>query len=205
MDRRILIGSLALGTFAVPRAASTQPERKVYRIGILSLRATAPRRGPAGHGAAGRRDRGGPSPLNRRHYPRGNCSRARARRRWTARRRAVPSAPGEVGHVQIWLVCHAAPHPTAAPRPGPRPTPFMRTTLSCAPVCAADSASVPLARFQALQPCRRWRRPARQELDELGRGRAATPRWARCSSAPPPAMSERTSGCLLGMSHTASA
>ncbi len=129
MDRRILIGSLALGTFAVPRAASTQPERKVYRIGILSLRATAPRRGPAGHGAAGRRDRGGPSPLNRRHYPRGNCSRARARRRWTARRRAVPSAPGEVGHVQVWVVCHAAPHPTAAPRPGPRPTPFTRTTL----------------------------------------------------------------------------
>ena len=36
MDRRAFIGSLALGTLAVPRAAPSQPARKVYRIGILS-------------------------------------------------------------------------------------------------------------------------------------------------------------------------
>ncbi|HEV2057518.1 MAG TPA: ABC transporter substrate-binding protein [Methylomirabilota bacterium] len=35
MDRRAFIGSLALGTLAVPRAARAQPARKVYRIGIL--------------------------------------------------------------------------------------------------------------------------------------------------------------------------
>jgi putative ABC transport system substrate-binding protein len=36
LDRRAFIGSLALGTLAVPRAASAQPARKVYRIGLLS-------------------------------------------------------------------------------------------------------------------------------------------------------------------------
>ena len=36
MNRRAFIGSLALGTLAVPRAARAQPARKVYRIGILS-------------------------------------------------------------------------------------------------------------------------------------------------------------------------
>ena len=36
MDRRGFIGSLALGTFAVPRVAPGQPARKAYRIGILS-------------------------------------------------------------------------------------------------------------------------------------------------------------------------
>ena len=36
MDRRAFIGSLALGSLAVPRAARAQPARKVYRIGILS-------------------------------------------------------------------------------------------------------------------------------------------------------------------------
>jgi putative ABC transport system substrate-binding protein len=36
MDRRGFIGSLALGTFAVPRVALAQPTRKVYRIGFLS-------------------------------------------------------------------------------------------------------------------------------------------------------------------------
>jgi len=36
MDRRAFIGSLALGTLAVPRVALGQPARKVYRIGILS-------------------------------------------------------------------------------------------------------------------------------------------------------------------------
>jgi len=35
MDRRAFIGSLVLGTLAVPRAALAQPARKVYRIGIL--------------------------------------------------------------------------------------------------------------------------------------------------------------------------
>jgi putative ABC transport system substrate-binding protein len=35
MDRRAFIGSLALGTLAVPRVASAQPARKVARIGIL--------------------------------------------------------------------------------------------------------------------------------------------------------------------------
>jgi putative ABC transport system substrate-binding protein len=36
MDRRAFIGSLALGTLAVPRVTRAQPARKVYRIGILS-------------------------------------------------------------------------------------------------------------------------------------------------------------------------
>jgi len=40
MDRRAFIGSLALGTLAVPRAARAQPARKVYRIGILGSSAT---------------------------------------------------------------------------------------------------------------------------------------------------------------------
>jgi len=35
MDRRALLGGLALGTIAVPRVARAQPARKVYRIGIL--------------------------------------------------------------------------------------------------------------------------------------------------------------------------
>jgi putative ABC transport system substrate-binding protein len=35
LDRRAFIGSLALGTLAVPRVAPAQPARKVYRIGIL--------------------------------------------------------------------------------------------------------------------------------------------------------------------------
>ena len=36
MNRRAFIGSLALGTLAVPRVVPAQPARKVYRIGILS-------------------------------------------------------------------------------------------------------------------------------------------------------------------------
>src|SRR5882672_5444934 len=40
MDRRAFIGSLALGTLAVPRAARAQSPRKVYRIGILGSRAS---------------------------------------------------------------------------------------------------------------------------------------------------------------------
>ena len=40
MDRRAFIGGLALGTLAVPRVASAQPVRKVYRIGILGLAPT---------------------------------------------------------------------------------------------------------------------------------------------------------------------
>jgi putative ABC transport system substrate-binding protein len=41
MDRRAFIGSLALGSLAVPRSAPAQPARKVSRIGILSLGATS--------------------------------------------------------------------------------------------------------------------------------------------------------------------
>jgi putative tryptophan/tyrosine transport system substrate-binding protein len=37
IDRRTFIGSLALGTLAVPRVASAQPARKVAQIGILSF------------------------------------------------------------------------------------------------------------------------------------------------------------------------
>jgi putative ABC transport system substrate-binding protein len=40
MDRRAFIGSLALGTLAMPRAALGQPTRKVYRIGILGSRSS---------------------------------------------------------------------------------------------------------------------------------------------------------------------
>jgi putative tryptophan/tyrosine transport system substrate-binding protein len=40
MDRRAFIGSFALGTLAVPRAARAQTVRKVYRIGILGLSPT---------------------------------------------------------------------------------------------------------------------------------------------------------------------
>ena len=36
MDRRALIGSLVFGALKVPRAASAQPARKVFRIGILN-------------------------------------------------------------------------------------------------------------------------------------------------------------------------
>jgi len=47
MDRRAFIGSLALATLAVPRAARAQPARKVFRIGILSsLTATSDMVGP---------------------------------------------------------------------------------------------------------------------------------------------------------------
>src|SRR5262245_17263019 len=35
MDRRAFIGSLALGTLVVTRAAPAQPPRKIYRIGIV--------------------------------------------------------------------------------------------------------------------------------------------------------------------------
>ena len=40
MDRRAFIGGLAFGTLAAPHVARAQPERKVYRIGILSSRST---------------------------------------------------------------------------------------------------------------------------------------------------------------------
>ena len=35
MDRRSLVGALALGTLALPRAVAAQGARRVYRIGIL--------------------------------------------------------------------------------------------------------------------------------------------------------------------------
>lgn len=46
MDRRAFIGSLALGSLAVSRAASAQPARKVSRVGILSLGMTSDQVGP---------------------------------------------------------------------------------------------------------------------------------------------------------------
>jgi putative ABC transport system substrate-binding protein len=46
MDRRAFIGSLALGTLAVPRVTPAQPARKVYRIGILRLGVTSDMVGP---------------------------------------------------------------------------------------------------------------------------------------------------------------
>ena len=46
MDRRVLIGILALGTLAVPRVTPAQSARKVYRLGILTLRATSELVGP---------------------------------------------------------------------------------------------------------------------------------------------------------------
>ena len=50
-DRRSFIGGLAvalasLATLAAPGAASAQPSRRVYRIGILGLRATSDLSGP---------------------------------------------------------------------------------------------------------------------------------------------------------------
>jgi len=41
MERRALFRTLALGTLVAPRIARAQPPRKVYRIGILSLRPTS--------------------------------------------------------------------------------------------------------------------------------------------------------------------
>ncbi len=46
MDRRAFIGGLALGALAGPRVTPAQPARKVYRIGILSLRMTSDLVGP---------------------------------------------------------------------------------------------------------------------------------------------------------------
>jgi putative ABC transport system substrate-binding protein len=46
MDRRAFIGSLALATLAVPRAARAQPARKVYRSGIIGQGVTADLVGP---------------------------------------------------------------------------------------------------------------------------------------------------------------
>ena len=46
MDRRFFIGSLALGSLAVPGATPAQPARKISRIGILGLRATSDLVGP---------------------------------------------------------------------------------------------------------------------------------------------------------------
>jgi len=46
MDRRFLIGSLIFGALAVPRAASAQPGRKMFRIGILNPGMTSSMVGP---------------------------------------------------------------------------------------------------------------------------------------------------------------
>ena len=46
IDRRAFIGSLAIGTFTVPRAARAQPARNVARIGILSPGVTSNMTGP---------------------------------------------------------------------------------------------------------------------------------------------------------------
>jgi putative ABC transport system substrate-binding protein len=53
MDRRAFIGSLALGTLALPRITRAQPARKLYQIGILTMYATS--------------DSVGPQPRNQRH------------------------------------------------------------------------------------------------------------------------------------------
>ena len=50
MDRRALLGSLALATLVLPRAAPAQPARKVARIGILRLEMTADMVGPQARG-----------------------------------------------------------------------------------------------------------------------------------------------------------
>jgi putative ABC transport system substrate-binding protein len=50
MDRRALLGSLALATLVLPRAAPAQPARKVARIGILRLEKTADMAGPQARG-----------------------------------------------------------------------------------------------------------------------------------------------------------
>ncbi len=41
MERRTFVGSLALGTLAVPRTTRVQPVRKVHRIGILGSATTS--------------------------------------------------------------------------------------------------------------------------------------------------------------------
>jgi len=41
MHRRVFISGLAVGSIAVPRITPAQSARKVYRIGILGLRATS--------------------------------------------------------------------------------------------------------------------------------------------------------------------
>src|SRR5215467_982371 len=46
MERRAFIGRVAVGTLAAPRIAQAQPARKVYRIGILSLRPPSEVLGP---------------------------------------------------------------------------------------------------------------------------------------------------------------
>ena len=46
MNRRVFIGSLALGVVGVPCVSPAQSGRKVYRIGILSLRPTSDLIGP---------------------------------------------------------------------------------------------------------------------------------------------------------------
>jgi|SRR5882724_5559562 len=63
------------------------------------------------------------------HYVRESRAAVYADHPVRAKAGAVPSAPGEVGHVRVWGLSHVAPHPTAPLRPGPRPTPFVRTTL----------------------------------------------------------------------------
>jgi putative tryptophan/tyrosine transport system substrate-binding protein len=50
MDRRFLIGSLIFGALAVPRAASAQPGRKMFRIGILNPGMTSSMVGPQPRG-----------------------------------------------------------------------------------------------------------------------------------------------------------
>jgi putative ABC transport system substrate-binding protein len=50
MDRRVLIGGLIFGALKVPRAASAQPKRKVFRIGILNPGMTSNMVGPQPRG-----------------------------------------------------------------------------------------------------------------------------------------------------------
>ena len=46
MERRAFIVCAALATLGAPRVTRAQPARKVYRIGILSLRLSADMAGP---------------------------------------------------------------------------------------------------------------------------------------------------------------
>ena len=46
IERRVFVGGLALGALAAPRLSHAQPARRLYRIGVLSLRPTSEVSGP---------------------------------------------------------------------------------------------------------------------------------------------------------------
>src|SRR5262245_6782746 len=49
MDRRAFIGRLGFGVLVAPRAATAQPARKVYRIGLLGIQPASDMAGPQPH------------------------------------------------------------------------------------------------------------------------------------------------------------